>query len=1006
MSEELEGGGNKPINAGGKKFNLSNIGVKQRNVMIIVGFFGLIAALIGTSLFSATGTAVDTSATKIEKPHPLSKVDNSEDDTIKKMVDEKNTQGAKNKQDFAPIMIGALKTDSEFEDFQAKKEAAKAAPKAQVCSKTAESFTMFDDKGNPITFFDANGNMIGLGNGGGVACLYGKDGKLITNKNIAFDADGKPILDGVKIYDKNGKPLGVFGGKVGSQMVYDADGNPIMMYDKGGRPIFTKDGTRIYYDKDGNALDENGRPMFAKDGTQLYYDSNGIAVDKNGRRMFDTRGNRLYYDKDGNPVDKKGNPLLDDSGRPLHYNAKGQLVDADGNIFVPKGVKPGYPVNSSGEVVGPDGKVLLGSDGKPLRYNADGELVDSSGNLVDINGRKLYDKSGNRLYYDESGGPVDIDGKPLLGSDGKPLRYNADGELVDSSGNLVDINGNLIDASGAILYDRDGKRVYYDKSGNPVDKYGNKLYFDDKVKLVKAVPVTKIKTTRSGIVYDADGNPIMILDENGNPKVMFDKNGNSVSIFDKFGNMIAGLFASKDSQKGVAQKKKKKEDSPSGKSSSDMASQTGIKRFDGGAKQKSNKVGIARMVEDGTGAAVSPEEAIAQKKKRKDAKDVKLAMMKSLSENWMAGSLPAPIFFADKEVAPAAPAALAEAAQVVTTPVTKVEKKKAPLFIRAGEILYAFNTLETNSDYKGPVILEGLDPRISGMKFIADGFELVGEALVISPTKMITKYKTVGVTTYVLNPKTDATVVASEVDKHYFERWGSFLLVEGLSAYANIITAMNNPSPNQPTPAPVIAAPVTAPVAIVAVTGTATADPTVITQLAAVTAASNANNAPAAIAAANSAVAAAASAAALATLPTANVASAQAAAAASPTVQAQLAIVAASATPATAAQADSAAIGAVIAAESAAANLVAQTANNAANAAYAAATTTGVINTVVTPAYSLSEQGWLIAGNAIEKLKEPVGQNMNRPHTVYLHRNDTVAIMFMEDVFFDPKAKR
>jgi len=254
-----------------------------------------------------------------------------------------------------------------------------------------------------------------------------------------------------------------------------------------------------------------------------------------------------------------------------------------------------------------------------------------------------------------------------------------------------------------------------------------------------------------------------------------------------------------------------------------------------------------------------------------------LAMMQKLQQSWTHGELPEIIMF--KDVKPKVksdgqlggadlPAVANKATQEINaaTPIDAATPSgDSPVpYIRAGEVLYAYNKLEVNSDYGGPVILIGLDKRIKDAVFIASGYKAHGVALTIHPKTMSMADKTFNVDTYVLNPTTDATVVASEVDHHYFERWGSFLLVEGLNAYATVVNAMGQ--------------------ATTAAIGGATAVPTVTT----------------------------------------------------------------------------------------------------------------------TPKFSASQQGWIIAGKTLGKLSKAVAGNLNRPNTIYLHRHDTVAILFMKDIFYTP----
>ena len=248
-----------------------------------------------------------------------------------------------------------------------------------------------------------------------------------------------------------------------------------------------------------------------------------------------------------------------------------------------------------------------------------------------------------------------------------------------------------------------------------------------------------------------------------------------------------------------------------------------------------------------------------------------LAMMQKLQKSWTHTELPEIIMFKDEKAKTSKLSQVQNTVEtklenkdIFSTPDTKVsepQKVAEEPYIHAGEVLYAYNKLEVNSDYGGPVVLVGLDKRIKDAVFIADGYEAHDAALTIHPKTMSFGNQTLDIDAYVLNPSSDATVVASEVDHHYFERWGSFLLVEAVNAYADVATAMG--------------------------------------------------------------------------------------------------------------QAKTAAIG--------------------------GATTVPTVTT--TPKFSPSQQGWIIGGKTLGKLSETVAKNLDRPNTVYLHRHDAVAILFMKDIF-------
>jgi len=281
----------------------------------------------------------------------------------------------------------------------------------------------------------------------------------------------------------------------------------------------------------------------------------------------------------------------------------------------------------------------------------------------------------------------------------------------------------------------------------------------------------------------------------------------------------------------------------------------------------------------------SNQDALDRERQNRDMRTSKMIeMMKKLQTAWMPTEMPQVISFKAKQKKNTQNGS-SSSPNVHKAPVTAAKPKPSQNnnhknekpYIRAGEVLYAYNKLEVNSDYSGPVVLIGLDKRIRDAVIIADSFQPHDVALTIHPKSMAFADKTININAYILNPSTEATVVASEVDHHYFERWGSFVLVEAMTAYAGIVNAMGQ----------------------------------------------------------------------------------------------------------------AATVGAV--------PLVGQ--NQTAAIPQAGGILTGP------PTFSPSQQGWMIAGKTLGKLSSIVRKNINRKNTIYLHKNDTVSILFMEDIYYTPNNK-
>jgi len=107
--------------------------------------------------------------------------------------------------------------------------------------------------------------------------------------------------------------------------------------------------------------------------------------------------------------------------------------------------------------------------------------------------------------------------------------------------------------------------------------------------------------------------------------------------------------------------------------------------------------------------------------------------------------------------------------------------------IRAGTILYAEVVTSVNSDEPGPVLFTGLSREIRGMRIMANGYTAHELSLTINPSTLVTPVGTVAIDSYAINPDTARTVVKSAVDRHFFQRWGSFLLTSVLSDIGTVM---------------------------------------------------------------------------------------------------------------------------------------------------------------------------------------------------------------------------
>lgn len=113
---------------------------------------------------------------------------------------------------------------------------------------------------------------------------------------------------------------------------------------------------------------------------------------------------------------------------------------------------------------------------------------------------------------------------------------------------------------------------------------------------------------------------------------------------------------------------------------------------------------------------------------------------------------------------------------------------KAPL-VKAGSILHAIIETGVNSDEPSPVLAKIVSGELKGSRLMGS-FQRVGEKVLISFTTIsIPSVPTsVSLTAIAVDPSTQRTAVASDVDNHYFLRYGVLLATSFISGYAKAMT--------------------------------------------------------------------------------------------------------------------------------------------------------------------------------------------------------------------------
>lgn len=130
-----------------------------------------------------------------------------------------------------------------------------------------------------------------------------------------------------------------------------------------------------------------------------------------------------------------------------------------------------------------------------------------------------------------------------------------------------------------------------------------------------------------------------------------------------------------------------------------------------------------------------------------------------------------------------------------TTSTSEADMAAAPL-IKSGTILFAVLDTAVNSDYPdSPVLATIVDGKYKGAKLLGKLTTTKGVSgqmdrvsLNFTMMNMDEWPKSKGVTAYAIDPDTARTVMASQVDYHYMQRFGAMMATSFLQGYASAIT--------------------------------------------------------------------------------------------------------------------------------------------------------------------------------------------------------------------------
>ena len=110
------------------------------------------------------------------------------------------------------------------------------------------------------------------------------------------------------------------------------------------------------------------------------------------------------------------------------------------------------------------------------------------------------------------------------------------------------------------------------------------------------------------------------------------------------------------------------------------------------------------------------------------------------------------------------------------------------LAINPGDVLYARNEMQLNSDVGGPAQATILSGEYRGAKLLG-GFEKKKNYLRVEFDRLVTpEGKQYSIQAYAINPEVSSTAVRSDVDRHMLQRWGGLMAASFLAGFGEAVS--------------------------------------------------------------------------------------------------------------------------------------------------------------------------------------------------------------------------
>ncbi|CAM4428291.1 MAG: hypothetical protein LEGION0398_MBIBDBAK_00469 [Legionellaceae bacterium] len=619
--------------------------------------------------------------------------------------------------------------------------------------------------------FDNKGNATGTVSAGGIV-------KDPCNRNIGT------VGDDCNIRDANGKIIGKASNISLGSAIYDPKGRLIgtvgpdgQVRDLSGKVVGKLDANGVLKDLQGKVM-ESGASVYNAAGEFIgTVGPDGTVRNKDGKIIGTLGPDGIVRNATGEVIGKvatttQGIPVRNEKGELIGVVSPDGLVrDSKGNIIGKLG-PDGVVRNANGEVIG---KVATTTQGIPVR-NEKGELIgvvgpdgfvrDSKGNIIGI----VDPKTGNVLNKQGK-----VIGKIPPGVIAKQIENGSSAASQQDSGNAAGI------IPGLPVYDKNGKVIGTTGIGGVVkDAQGNiigTLNPDGTLRNAQGEIIAKAGTLpQNSPIFDDNGNLIGTVGSDG---IVRDAKGNIIGLYDPATGTVVdnqGRVVGKSANKAL---QKADPLAALATSANNMGKSQSLSGIGGNATE--NQLLLAKQKQ---------EQAYQAQQTQANKQQLQGLITGQANQLFTAWAPPMQQYVVANETT----------STMTNTPGFKMQGSGALIsekglanngsnvLVKAGTIMFGVLNTAVNTDQPGPIMATIVSGKFKGAKLLGTIQRQEDKALLtfnIMNYKKLSRSQTINVVA--IDPETARTALATDVDYHYWLRYGSLFAASFIQGYSNAI---------------------------------------------------------------------------------------------------------------------------------------------------------------------------------------------------------------------------